>query len=117
MAVWQSSCSSEMRHRPCACSCADGRQRLANRLEIRRRQQILLTEHLRVRDRGADVVGDQAIVQRVIIARGVFQNPRVERSTLVPEPRHECGINAAPAVPLGSRLSDPRPPACRCPRW
>ena len=57
---------------------ADRCQCLAYRLKIRLRQQILFAEHFRVCDGGADVVGNQAIVQGVVIARRVIKHPRVE---------------------------------------
>ena len=76
---------------------ADGRQGLANRLEVRRRQQPLSREHFRVRDRGSDVVAHQPIVQNMIVPRRVGEYACVERSSLVPEPRH---VHSAPSTAL-----------------
>ena len=58
-------------------------------------------EHLRMRDRPADVVGHEASVQQMILAGRVTQDPFAERQALVPEARHEpppacsAGVNAA----------------------
>ena len=49
----------------------------------------LLAEHFGMCDRGADVVSDQAIIQGMIIAGSVVEHSRVERSSLVPEARHD----------------------------
>src|ERR1700724_3533444 len=49
-----------------------------------------------MRDRGADVVFDQPVVQLEIVAGCVGQHPLIERSSLVPEPSH-----AAPSCSLG----------------
>src|SRR6266700_2817489 len=75
---------------------ADGRQRAADRDEVGIREQASLVEHFRMRDRGADVVFDQPVVQLEILAGRVGQHPLIERSSLVPEPsRH-----AAPSCSL-----------------
>src|SRR3984893_13378309 len=75
---------------------ADGRQRAADRDEVGIREQASLVEHFRMRDRGADVVCDQPVVQLEIVAGRVAQHPLIERSSLVPEPSH-----AAPSCSLG----------------
>jgi hypothetical protein len=42
----------------------------------------------RVRDRGLDVVAHQPLIEHIVVAGGVGEHARVERSALVPEPRH-----------------------------
>ena len=74
---------------------ADGGERAAYRLMVRRRQQPPLREHVGMRRRGRDVVGHQTIVEQVVLARGVGEHALVERSTLVPEARHEAAVCSA----------------------
>ena len=69
---------------------ADGRQRRTYRLKIRRRQQFLFAKHFRMCNRGADVVGHQAIVQGMVFARRIIKHARIERSSLVPEASHDA---------------------------
>jgi hypothetical protein len=57
----------------------------ADRLQISRRQKPHLVEHLGVGDRGADVIGHEAGVEPVILARGVAQDAVVQRLALVPQ--------------------------------
>src|SRR6185503_7747884 len=59
-----------------------------DRLAIRGAQQFLLLEHARVRDRRARVVGDEPLVELVILAGREAQDALVERQALVPETRH-----------------------------
>ena len=74
---------------------ADGGERAAYRLMVRRRQKPLLREHVGVRRRGRDVVGHQTIVEQVVLARGVGEHALVERNTLVPQARHEAAVCSA----------------------
>jgi hypothetical protein len=67
---------------------AYGRQCSANGLEIARGQESGPPEHFGMRDGGADVVAHQAIVQEVIVARGVLEHLRIECGPFVPEPGH-----------------------------
>src|SRR6185437_16633169 len=60
----------------------------ANRSQIRIRQQLLLIEHLGVRDRGADVIANQALIERVVFARRVLQYTVVQGSPFIPQSCH-----------------------------
>src|ERR1700687_2849509 len=75
---------------------ADGGECAADRDEIGIREQASLIEHLGMRDRGADVVFDQPVVQLEIVAGRVGPHPLIERSSLVPQTSH-----AAPSCSLG----------------
>src|SRR5260221_7654269 len=75
---------------------ADGGERAADRDEIGIREQASLVQHFRMRDRGADVVSDQPVVQLEIVPGCVRKYPFIERSSLVPEASH-----AAPSCSLG----------------
>src|SRR5450631_3978460 len=75
---------------------ADGSQRVADRDEVGIREQASLIEHFRMRDRSANVIFDQPIVQLEIVAGCVRKYPCIERSSLVPESSH-----AAPSCSLG----------------
>src|ERR1022692_3190875 len=63
-------------------------QRAAYGFQIGVRQQALRLQHLRMSDRGLDIVCDEAIVERMIIARRVGKNAGIERLALVPQARH-----------------------------
>ena len=58
------------------------------------------SQHLRVRDRAAHVVGHEARIEQVILARRVAQDTFAERQALVPQARHDpppacsAGVNA-----------------------
>jgi hypothetical protein len=69
-AVCPSSSASSTRHSPRACS-APIVQPGRGSPRVRRQSRPCCTQHLRVRDRGAHVVGDQPFVQRVVLARRV----------------------------------------------
>ena len=45
-------------------------------------------QRLRVRDRGLNVVGDEPVVERVVLARGELEHALIERRPLVPQARH-----------------------------
>src|SRR5882724_5923226 len=75
---------------------ADGGQRAADRDKVGIREQASLVEHFRMRDRGANVVFDQPVVQLEIVTGRVGQHALIERSSLVPESGH-----AAPSCSLG----------------
>jgi hypothetical protein len=63
---------------------------VADRGQVVRRQQPGGVQHLGVGDRGADVVGDEAGVQPVVLAGGVAEHPGVERLPLVPQAGHQA---------------------------
>ena len=77
---------------------ADRLERLADRREIRGRQQPLLPQHLGVRDGGLNVVAHQAVVEQMILAGRVREHALIERRPLVPQSRHGC---AAPSCSAG----------------
>src|SRR5271169_350066 len=93
---------------------ADCRQALSDRRKLRRGEQSLLGEHLRMRDGGANVVAHQTFVQLVVLPRGEFEDASVKGGSLVPKPAHDGCFMIAAAAPPGSTPSNPRPPACRC---
>ena len=66
----------------------DGGQGVADRDEIRSRQQSSLAEHFRMRNRGQNIVFDQSIIQRVIVAGRVGEHSCIERRSLVPKSSH-----------------------------
>ncbi len=51
-------------------------------------EQSLLVQHLGVRDAGFDVVGNQPVVEFMILTRGVGEHPRIQRCALVPQSAH-----------------------------
>ena len=53
-------------------------------LEVGRREQLLRMKHFGVRDGGAHVVTNQALIESVVFAGGVTQYPVVERRSLIP---------------------------------
>src|SRR5207248_11035020 len=96
----------------------------ADGIEIRDGEQPLPGEHLGVSDRGAHVVGNEPLVERVVLAGGVVQHPFIERRALVPQPLHgalSCSagvsaltsattrvpvpslVNTSPRIPSGER--------------
>ena len=102
-AVWQSSSSSVMRHSPRGMRGADAPQRIADRREVRRRQQPLRVQHLaRARSR-PDVVAHQPLVEQVVLAGRVREYARIERRALVPQARHAVAAAAAAARPGSAR--------------
>ena len=60
----------------------------ADGLEVARAEQALRMQHLGMRDRGAHVVRHEALIERVVLARGELEHARIERRALVPQPRH-----------------------------
>jgi len=78
------------RHRPFATGVGlpDLAESRPHRLEIGAAQQAAVVQHLGVGDGGLHVVGDQAVVEGVVLAGRVAQHALVERRTLVPESRH-----------------------------
>ena len=76
----------------------EGAQAGADGLQRRRLKQALRRQHLGVGHRGPDVVGDQAVIERVVLARGVGEHRGVHGLSLVPEARH-----AIPAAKARSR--------------
>ena len=85
-----------------------GRVRGGQRLEARAdgsaiggAKQLLLLEHARVRDRRARVVGDEPLVELVILAGREAQDALVERQPFVPEARH----GSSSPVPRAAALS------------
>ncbi len=93
----------------------------ADRLEVGGADQALRAQHLRVRDRGGDIVAHQPLVQRVVLAGGVFQDARIERRPRVPQPPHagaccSAGVSALTSatinVPVPSLVNtSPRIPS------
>ena len=68
-------------------------------------EQPLRVQHLRVRDRGAGVVGDQTLVERVVLARREREHALIERRALVPEAAHGCALPAASSAGASLRMS------------
>src|SRR5262245_13271486 len=60
----------------------------ADQIEICSRQQSSALQHFCVCDRGEDVVLHEALIQRMIFARGVREHPLIEWRSLVPEACH-----------------------------
>lgn len=63
-----------------------------NGLAIFGAQQSLLMQHLCMGDRGAGIVGHQALIEGMIFPRGIFEYALIERCTLVPQPRHVSAL-------------------------
>ena len=79
--------------------------------------QLLVCQHLSVRDRAAYVVRDKAGIQQVVFARGVAQNALVEWQTLFPEPAHDAVLCSAGVRPsMSSTTSVPVPSLVRTSR-
>src|SRR6188768_4112590 len=93
---------------------ADGEESVADGLQVGVRQQLLGVEHFGMRDGGAHVVLDQALVERVVVTRGVREHPLVEIDAFVPEPAHEGGYlfaccSAADSALTSATISVPAP--------
>src|SRR5271170_12448 len=82
---------------------AETLQGRADGLQIAGRQQPLRAEHARMRDRSAHVIGDQPLVQRVILAGGELKYPLVERCAFIPESCHASSMAVRPAAIMGCR--------------
>ncbi len=63
-------------------------QSITDFLEIARRQELLRMEHLRVRNRSSYVVTHQALIEPVVLASRVAQDPIVEWRSLIPQACH-----------------------------
>jgi hypothetical protein len=63
-------------------------QAVTDLIEIARRQKPVRVEHLRVRNRSTHVITHQALIEPVVLASRVVQDPIVERRSLVPEACH-----------------------------
>jgi hypothetical protein len=69
-------------------------------------------QHLGVRNGTPHVVGDQPVVECVVLARRVLEDLRVERCALVPQACHgpACGLcSAGVSAPMSSTISVPVP--------
>jgi hypothetical protein len=73
--------------------------------EIRVVQETGVVQHPGVRDGGAHVVGDETVVEGVVLAGRVVEHPLIERCALVPESSHRSLLRVAP--PTSSPV--PRP--------
>ncbi len=74
---------------------AQGLEPGRDRRALERLEQALSLEHARMRNRGADVVFDEAGVEQVVLSRGKTEDPLVQRFALVPESGHCRLIPAA----------------------
>src|SRR4051812_23273465 len=61
----------------------------SNLTQVLRRQQLLTVEHLHVGKGGSNVVADEPLIERIVLASRVPQHTAVERSTLVPQTAHQ----------------------------
>ena len=81
--------------------------------EVGGAQQPLRVQHLRMRDAGARVVGDQTVIERVVFACGPGEHPLIERCAFVPEAAHDGALPAASSagasLPMSATTSVPVP--------
>ena len=91
--------------------------------EVGVREQPLRVEHLRVRERGAHVVGHEALIEGEVLAGRVAQHALIERCALVPQATHEApccsaGVRALTSatisVPVPSLVNTSAEDALRC---
>ena len=68
--------------------CAEGEQAAFDRAVIGVGQELLCAQHRGMRDRRRDVVAHEPLIERVVLARRVGEDARVERRALVPEACH-----------------------------
>ena len=87
-ALCTSSSASSIDHSPAACAAASASRPAQIAWQSAAREQLLLLEHARVRDRRARVVLDEPLVEAVILAGREAQDALVERQPFVPEARH-----------------------------
>ena len=93
--------------------CGERFQPVLDGFEVSSAEESLRVQHLRVRDAGARVVGDQTVVERVVLACGPGEHPLVERCALVPEAAHGWALPAASSagasLPMSATTSVPVP--------
>src|SRR5437763_1090870 len=88
---------------------ASSRSSAAKAPAVLGREEAVLPQHLDVGDRGAGVVADEAGVEPMVLARGVAEDPLVERLAAVPEAAQEETAPPASLAPTtASRGADPR---------
>src|SRR5512146_1772337 len=79
------------------------RQTVAYRLEVAFGQQLLLVQHLRMRNGRPGVVADQALIEGKVLAGGVLQHAIIQRRPFVPQTSHDGSRRVSSASPAARR--------------
>ncbi len=67
---------------------AEGSQAEADDVQIVGREQFLRVKHFCVRNGSRDVIPDEPLIERIVLASRVMQHTAVEWSALIPQAAH-----------------------------